>query len=59
VPDWTNYLKKDSVLYNTGNDVLGNAYGDQTVDTLPKVPQASFDALSDVADTAFWSPFGP
>jgi prepilin-type N-terminal cleavage/methylation domain-containing protein len=59
VPDWTNYLKKDSVLYNTGIDILGNAYGDQTVDTLPKVPQASFDALSDVADTGFWSPFGP
>ena len=59
VPDWTNYLKKDTILYNTGIDILGNAYGDQTVDILPKVPQASFDALSDVADTNFWSPFGP
>src|SRR6184192_1647313 len=31
--DWTNYLKKGSVLYNTGLDILGNAYGSQTVDT--------------------------
>ena len=24
VTDWTNYLKKGSVLYNTGNDILGH-----------------------------------
>jgi prepilin-type N-terminal cleavage/methylation domain-containing protein len=59
VSDWTNYLKKGSVLYNTGLDILGNAYGPQTVDTLPAVPPASYTALSDVAGAGFWSPYGP
>jgi prepilin-type N-terminal cleavage/methylation domain-containing protein len=59
VADWTNYLKKGTVLYNTGADLLGDSYGDQTVDTLPKVPTSSFNALSDVAGTDFWSPYGP
>ncbi len=59
IVDWTNYLKKNSLLYNSGNSVLGNAYGPQTVDTLPLVPAADFAALSDVADTGFWSPYGP
>jgi prepilin-type N-terminal cleavage/methylation domain-containing protein len=57
--DWTNYLKKGSVLYNGGKDILGNAYGVQTVDTLPAVPPASYTALSDVAGVGFWSPYGP
>lgn len=57
VTDWTNYLKKDTVLYATGNDILGNPYGAQTVDSLPKVNQTSKNALSDVTDTAFWSPY--
>jgi prepilin-type N-terminal cleavage/methylation domain-containing protein len=57
VPDWTNYLKKDTVLYSTGKDILGHDYGAQTVDSLPKVPQASKDALSDVTDDSFWSPY--
>jgi len=59
VTDWTNYLKKGSVLYNTGADLFGNAYGPQTVDSLPKVPANAWSTLSDVADTAFWSPYGP
>jgi prepilin-type N-terminal cleavage/methylation domain-containing protein len=41
VSDWTNYLKKNSTLYNTGADLFGNAYGPQTVDSLPTVPAAS------------------
>lgn len=57
VSDWTNYLKKDTNLYSTGVDILGNSYGAQTVDTLPQVPSASKTALSDVTDTAFWSPY--
>jgi prepilin-type N-terminal cleavage/methylation domain-containing protein len=57
VADWTNYLKKGTTLWATGKDILGNTYGDQTVDTLPKVPQATKTALSDVTDTAFWSPY--
>jgi prepilin-type N-terminal cleavage/methylation domain-containing protein len=55
--DWTNYLKKGTVLYATGNDILGNSYGAQTVDSIPKVPQSSRNALSDVTDTTFWSPY--
>jgi prepilin-type N-terminal cleavage/methylation domain-containing protein len=59
IADWTAYVKKDTNLYTTGNDLLGNAFGDQTVDMIPKVPQASYDVLSDVADAAFWSPYAP
>src|SRR5205085_429066 len=59
VTDWTNYLKKDTQLFVTGADLFGHAYGDQTVDSLPKVPQLTYDALSDVTDNAFWSPYNP
>ena len=59
VADWTNYLKKGSALYNTGNSLLGNAYGPQTVDTIPRVITADYNVLSDVASTGFWSPYGP
>ena len=57
IGDWTNYLKKGSVLYNTGADLFSQSYGAQTVDSLPKVPASSKTALSDVADTTFWSPY--
>jgi prepilin-type N-terminal cleavage/methylation domain-containing protein len=59
VADWTNYLKKGSLLYNTGNSLLGTAYGTQTVDTIPQVPPGDLSVLSDVAGTGFWSPYGP
>ena len=57
--DWTNYLKKGSTLYLSGNSILGHAYGPQIVDVIPQVPSADYAALSDVAGTGFWSPFGP
>ena len=57
ISDWTNYVKKDTVLYATGMDLFGAAYGDQTVDSLPSVPSATKANLSDVTDDAFWSPF--
>jgi prepilin-type N-terminal cleavage/methylation domain-containing protein len=57
VSDWTNYVKKDSILYASGNDLFGQPYNDQTVDSLPSVPASSKAALSDVADTTFWSPY--
>jgi prepilin-type N-terminal cleavage/methylation domain-containing protein len=57
--DWTSYLKKNSVLYNTGANLFGTAYGIQTVDTIPQVPPANYAVLSDVASTGFWSPYGP
>ena len=59
ITDWTNYLKKDSLLYNNGKSLLGTAYGDQTVDTIPQVPGSDLAVLSDVANTGFWSPYGP
>jgi type II secretory pathway pseudopilin PulG len=57
VADWTNYLKKDTILYRTGQDPFGDDYGPQTVDSLPGVPPNAFAGLSDVADTTFWSPY--
>jgi prepilin-type N-terminal cleavage/methylation domain-containing protein len=57
VPDWTSYLKSGTLLYTTGKDLFGDAYGGQTVDTIPKVPAAAFSTLSDVAPSSFWSPY--
>jgi prepilin-type N-terminal cleavage/methylation domain-containing protein len=57
VQDWTNYLKAGTNLFTTGKDILGAEYGPQTVDSLPKVPSTSRTALSDVTDSAFWSPY--
>jgi prepilin-type N-terminal cleavage/methylation domain-containing protein len=59
VADWTNYIKKDTPLYASGQDIFGNSYGDQIVDVLPKVPTSSYNALSDVTDNTFWSPYNP
>ena len=55
VADWTNYLKKNTTLYTTGQDVFGENYGPKTVDSLPTVPPMAFAGLSDVADASFWS----
>jgi prepilin-type N-terminal cleavage/methylation domain-containing protein len=55
--DWTNYLKKDTVLFATGQDLFGDDYGIQTVDTHPVVPANAKATLSDVTDDSFWSPF--
>jgi prepilin-type N-terminal cleavage/methylation domain-containing protein len=57
VADWTNYLKKDTVLYTTGKDLFGDDYGPQTVDTHVSVPAQAKANLSDVTDDAYWSPF--
>ena len=59
VADWTNYVKKNSILYNTGTSLLGSSYGSQTVDIIPQVPSSDLAVLSDVASTGFWSPYGP
>ena len=60
VSEWLRFylMKKGSALYNTGKDLFGQDYGVQTVDTLPKVPAVTWNTLSDVADTAFFSPYG-
>lgn len=51
------FFKTNMRLYETGNNVLGHPYGDQYVDSLPTIPQASWQALADVAAADFWSPF--
>ena len=55
--DWTTYMKKGTALYSTGQDIFGHDYGTQTVDFEPKVPAATWNALSDVAGTNFFSPY--
>ena len=60
--NWTDiqaYLKKGSTLYNSNHtDLLGSDLGSAfSVDTIPVVPDATFNALSDVAPAEFWSPF--
>jgi prepilin-type N-terminal cleavage/methylation domain-containing protein len=56
--DWTAYMKRGSTLYMTGSDIFGNGYGSMSVDNLPKAPNKAWLALSDVAGTEFWSPYG-
>ena len=58
--DIQNYVKKGSVLYNSGGtDLLGNSYTGFSVDNLPKLSSTTFGKLSDVAPSDFWSPFWP
>ena len=59
VVDWTSYLKKGTRLYETGEDLLGNEYGPQTVDEIPFVPIETYFELGAVADDDFWDPFNP
>ncbi len=60
---WTDiksYLKNGSVIYNSnGTDLLSNSYGSFTVDSIPKLNPTTYDKLSDVAPSDFWSPFYP
>ena len=54
------YLKTGSTLYNSsGKDMLSNSYVGFSVDSIPKLSITSFNALSDVAPSDFWSPFYP
>ena len=57
VAAWTQYMKGGTVLYNTGAHPIYLTYGPQTVDTLPVVPAAAFEDLSDVAPASFWAPY--
>ena len=60
--DWADvskYLKTGTQLFASGGkDILG---GDMVtglkVDQSPVIPSTTWDALSDVADAAFWSPY--
>ena len=59
--NWTdiqNYLKNGSVPYfSGGKDLYGNPYTGFSVDSIPKLSSTTFNQLSDVAPSDFWSPF--
>ena len=64
IADLKLYLKAGSVLYMTGDDVFGDAYGGNgssggnfTVDSTPVIPANAWTTLSDVAPYTFWSPY--
>ena len=54
--DLAPYLNPCPLLY-TGADIFGQPYGPFTVDIEPQVAEYTFNALSDVAPPAFWSPY--
>ena len=55
--DITPYFKPGSKL-SQGLDVFGNSFGTTfTVDTLPRIPSATYNSVSDVAPAEFWSPY--
>ncbi|HEX4170499.1 MAG TPA: prepilin-type N-terminal cleavage/methylation domain-containing protein [Bryobacteraceae bacterium] len=60
---WTDiqsYLKTGSVLYNSGGaDLFGDAYTYGSVDFIPQISTTTFNKLSDVAPSDFWSPYYP
>ena len=52
------YIKAGSMLYTSnGVDIFGNSYGSMVVDSIPKVPDDTFNSLSDIAPSSFWSPY--
>ena len=57
--DVQKYIKTGTRLYTSGGkDIIGSTFVVPfVVDTPPKVPAATFTALSDVAPADFWSPF--
>ena len=57
VAAWKLYIKPGTRLYNTGGDIFGDTYGNQSLGVLPPVPSPAWDALSDVCDGSFWSPY--
>jgi prepilin-type N-terminal cleavage/methylation domain-containing protein len=61
--EWTDiqkYLKTGTALYNSnGTDMLGGTFVGFSVDATPKLDAATYDKLSDIAPSDFWSPFYP
>jgi len=56
--DVQKYLKTGTRLYTSNKkDILGNDFSITSVDTVPKVNTATYNALSDVAPNDFWSPY--
>ena len=58
--DIQKYLKTGTRLYTSGGkDILGGSFNVGGVNSAPKVDQATYDALVDVAPAEFWSPYNP
>lgn len=57
VAAWRAYLKPGSRLYTANVNIFGESYGNQLVGTLPTVPSADWDVMSDVCDNSFWAPY--
>ena len=57
--DIQQYFPADSSLSKTGGrDILGNRFGPEfAVDSVPRVPEETYRALSDVAPAEFWLPY--
>lgn len=54
------YIKTESPLWaSLPNDLLGNPFTFMTLDTHPKVNNATYENFSDVAPMDFWSPYNP
>ncbi|MEQ1850951.1 MAG: type II secretion system protein [Chthoniobacteraceae bacterium] len=53
------YIKTGTRLQASGGlDLFGNSFGSSfTVDTPPKLPAATFSALSDTTPAEYWAPF--
>jgi type II secretion system protein G len=52
------YVKTHTVLYESGKDVFGHDYqASYVVDDPISTPSGTWDALSDVTDVEYWSPF--
>ena len=54
---WKRYIRKDSRLWRTGADCLGNPFGPQIVDKVPAIPRASYEHIKDVVPFDFFEPF--
>ena len=56
--DLQSYIKTGTALYNSGGvELFGHTYIGFSVDNVPKVNGTTFNQLSDVAPSSFWSPF--
>lgn len=54
------YVKRDTPLYTSlPFDLLGNSFSVTDLKSPPKISRATFEALSDVAPSEFWSPYYP
>ncbi len=61
-PTWDDlkvYFKPGSSLANANADTLGNPITINNVDTPPQVSTATYQALAEVADDAFWGTYAP